>query len=351
MSGGSTADPLDLEVSAAIDRLAKGEATSARAREAMAAGGAKARKKKSHRSDTDGAALSTPATENVEHADMSDFSDTDSEPGTDWESDFSDGDADPKHKRVALDPKRIVLHEIDQRGAFTLPAEHAEYIRQQLSIEQPDDIVQRIVLEKLPVPENVQQPPRLDEYFRDLLAQQSMGHVRGTDTTLHRMQDNVRNILGPLTAAWTGLEAEKPDIEKMRQYTEKAIILVRKSFHDLTTMRRFQLIDAFKKSAARTKRLMSRVHCRKTTTLFGQGFEKRLIKMTKSGCPTKAVAKALRETPTKPNPPPRQWNEKPAWRDSKPAWRDQKPWQENKYRVNKSRGGQRGKRGFRGRGR
>ena len=165
------------------------------------------------------------------------------------------------------------------------------------------------------------------------------------------MQDNVRNILGPLTAAWTGLEAEKPDIEKMRQYTEKAIILVGKSFHDLTTMRRFQLIDAFKKSAARTKRLMSRVHCRKTTTLFGQGFEKQLIKMTKSGCPTTAVAKALRETPTKPNPPPRQWNEKPAWRDSKPAWRDQKPWQENKYRVNKSRGGQRGKRGFRGRGR
>ena len=345
MSGGSTVDPLDLEVNAAIDRLAKGEATSALAREAMAAVGAKVRNKKSHRGDTDGAALSTPANEILDHGYMSDFSDTDSEGGTDWESNGSDGDVDPKHKRVALNPKRIVLHEIDQRGAFTLPAEHAEYIRQQLSIEQQDDIVQRIVLEKLPVPENVQQPPRLDDYFRDLLSQQGMGHIRGTDTTLQRMQDNVRNILGPLTAAWTGLEAEKPDIENMRQHTEKAIILVGKSFHDLTTMRRYQLIDAFKKSAARTKRLLSRVHCRKTTTLFGKSFEKRLIKMTKSGCPTKAVAKALRETPSKPDPPARQWN------DSKPAWRDQKPWQENKYRINKSRRGQRGKRGSRGRGR
>ena len=163
MTGGSPIDPLDLERISAEERVAAGEATSEQVREAQSQADSyrKAKKKRPHRVSTQAAALSKTGNDLIEaQADLSDYSDTESEGGTDTESDFSDEDAEPKHERVALDPKRIVLKEIDQQGAFTLPAEHVEYIRQQLSTEQPDEMVQRIVLVKTPVPENIQQPPR-----------------------------------------------------------------------------------------------------------------------------------------------------------------------------------------------
>ena len=363
---GSPKDPLDLERLAAEERLASTPVGS----RTLAESHGKGKKKRTPAAYEEPAAhedrptatayeeaatlvsswytAGTPGQEN-QSGESDDESDVDTDSG-------SEDEAAPKRKRVSLDPKRIILHDIDKRVAFTLPLEQAEYIRQQLSIEQPDDIVQRIVLEKSPVPENIQQPPRLDDYFRDLLAEQGMGHARGIDTTLMRMQDNIRNILGPLTAAWSGLEEDHTTVEKMRlhnekmrQQTEKAVILVGKAFYDLTTMRRFSLIDALKKSASRTKRLLSRVQCKKSATLFGKSFEKKLIKMTKTGCPSKAVAQALRDTPAKPSTSARQHgNQSKTWNNPKP-WQP-KPWQESNYRVNKKRGSQRGRSG-RSRGR
>ena len=191
----SPKDPLDLERLVAEARLASTPVGS----QTLSEDRGKGKKKKNLTAYAEAAALSgVPMHELLDtNAGISEYSDIDLDLGTDTEIDSED-EADPGRKRVALDPKRIVISEIDQQGAFTLPLEQAEYIRQQLSFEQPDDIVQRILLEKSPVPENVQQPPRLDDYFRDLLAEQGMGHSRGIDTTLMRMQDNVRNILGPL---------------------------------------------------------------------------------------------------------------------------------------------------------
>ena len=145
------------------------------------------------------------------------------------DSDLDSEDENPRQHAIAIDPRRIDLLKVDQKGIFRLSDEKAEYIRRQLSTHLPDDVVKRLVLETAPVPANVQSTPQLDEYFKDLLREQNMGHARGMDATLQKMQENVRNILGPLTAVWADLELPTPDsitIEKMRDSAEMAVILV-----------------------------------------------------------------------------------------------------------------------------
>ena len=131
-----------------------------------------------------------------------------------------------------------------------------------------------------------------------------MDGTRGIDTTLMRMQDNVRNILGPLTAAWTGLEQDQPTIEKMREHnenmrqqTEKAIILVGKAFFDMTTMRRFSLIDALKKSASRTKRLLSRVQCKKISHTIRKVLREEADKDDEGGMPVESCRQGVTGRP------------------------------------------------------
>ena len=157
----------------------------------------------------------------------------DSEPETDGDSssdsESENEDEPPRRKSIVIDPRRIIVEKAVQAGSRRLGDEQAEYVRRQLSIHQPDDVIQSVALEPAPVPINIQASPKLDDYFRDLLAEQSMGHARGTDTNLMKMQDNVRNILGPLTVVWAGLETENPNIAKMREAAEQSVILVGKA--------------------------------------------------------------------------------------------------------------------------
>ena len=100
---------------------------------------------------------------------------------------------------MSLDPKRVQLDKMEMEEAYRLDPERAEYVRQQLTNHLSDSSVQRLILDRLPVPANIQPPPNLDHYFADALAANQMGHIKATDASLRRMQANVRNILGPMS--------------------------------------------------------------------------------------------------------------------------------------------------------
>ena len=107
------------------------------------------------------------------------------------------------------------------RQAKEAEHEKAEYIRQEMLTPKSDAEVKLLILEDTPVPDNVPRAPILDDYFGDALTSANMGHAKAKDVTLQRMQNNIRNILGPLTAVWTSLDqadtaSTAADIEKIR---------------------------------------------------------------------------------------------------------------------------------------
>ena len=260
---------------------------------------------------------------------------SDDEEGTGSESDASGDQTDDdmpeekaprKRKSIQLAPGRVSLQQLESAEAFRLDREKAEYVRQQMCLYQPDDGVQRLVIEKAKVPENVPNPPKLDDYFAEALAVAKYGHVKAHDSSLQRMQENVRNILGPLIAIWTSIDAtgDAPvPKEALRVSAERAILLTGKAFGDLEYVRRFALIDTFKKSTQKTKSFLKKAECTHGSTLFGKSFERKLRKLTKNGSSSQTVLKALREPPPAPQ---RQWNSPPPWKSAKRPINKTAPW-------------------------
>ena len=79
-------------------------------------------------------------------------------------------------------------------------------------------------MEECPIPANIDTPPKLDPYIKELLLDNNLKKVLFTDQTLFNIQTSIHNIMGPLSTMWLAAEEEKQSILSAEKDVENSSV-------------------------------------------------------------------------------------------------------------------------------
>ena len=103
-----------------------------------------------------------------------------------------------------------------------------------------------------PVPRNVPKAKIMDEYFVKLLEHQKKKKGIALDNTFKKIQSKILTIIGPLSKVWYTVEeslagvSKKFDGDKMLQYIDQTVLLIRQAFDSVFYSRRMNVLTGVK---------------------------------------------------------------------------------------------------------
>lgn len=136
--------------------------------------------------------------------------------------------------------------------------------------------------------------PKLGGEVKDQLKSKGKGSHYGAEKSLYKIQDQLLDVVGPLTCLWSDLlnKQAKVSSEVVLLLLQRAIVLLGNASHTVTIERRKV---AWAKMNPKLRGLGSEEYGNRGTDLFGPGFlekaskrievEKTLAKVTRSGQP------------------------------------------------------------------
>lgn len=202
--------------------------------------------------------------------------------------------------------------------SYDLPESLAEYIKQYMYVHIPDKTVKEKILLDNPVPKNIDAPPKVDLFIKDLLQENNMRRTLSLDQTLSNIQQGIHNIMGPLSTLWVAAEEEKAEIlsavdvspeekEKIKEMCnlfEQIVSLVGQASNKTVYYRRSYILESVVADSKRAKEILAEneeAFVKNDDTsdkgfLFGEKFEDKIAKLSKSKQKSKDVFTALNPT-------------------------------------------------------
>ena len=117
-----------------------------------------------------------------------------------------------------------------ERHMWALPVQLADYFNDLTREFFEDDDLRdgdgNPIKEVHPVPENIQKVPRLDNFIEQMWQKDSKKFLTENDHDVARIQERIRDVMGPLSKVWLTLEEVKKDvnyqvdIEEMAELTQ-----------------------------------------------------------------------------------------------------------------------------------
>ena len=108
--------------------------------------------------------------------------------------------------------KRFHIVSNEDQFKWDLPSELASYANTQFEKYIPEKSIHDAICEVHPVPNNLNQFKRMDEFSRDLLKEKNKNNSLAIDEILGNIQKRTLSVMGPLSKMWLKLEnAKKTD--------------------------------------------------------------------------------------------------------------------------------------------
>ena len=172
-----------------------------------------------------------------------------------------------------------------ERHAWSLPSDLADYYNEfSREFFEDDDLTNEKgfpIKEVNPVPENIVKVPKLDNFVEeDWRDKKSLSEG---DHDLARVQERIRDVMGPLAKVWLVLEDVKKDndteinIEELVEWTHHSVLLLAQAMNATTYKRRIDVLkNAHGSRGAATSILkkQSDILLKSGESLFGQEFKK-----------------------------------------------------------------------------
>ena len=168
---------------------------------------------------------------------------------------------------------------------WTLPPDLAGYFNDFVKEFYDDDDLRdedgNCIKEKHPVPENIQKVPKLDTFVEEDWKDKK--YLVEGDGDVARIQQRLRDVMGPLSKVWKTLEdvKKKPDtwvnIKELAQLTEHSILLLAQASNAATYKRRIDVLKVAhgsRHAATSALKRHSETLLKSGDDLFGQEFKK-----------------------------------------------------------------------------
>ena len=125
-----------------------------------------------------------------------------------------------------------VVPEKDKKK-WRLPEELADFCNENANKFKPDKDQVDTVTGDLPEPTNIVAVPKMDDFIASMLSTKGKNVVVDKDKDFIRIQNKIRDVMGPLTAAWkdielfrTGQTDESIQVDVLADQLQKSIIVL-----------------------------------------------------------------------------------------------------------------------------
>ena len=133
--------------------------------------------------------------------------------------------------------KRFTILNQDDQFKWVLPDDVAKYANSHFNQYVQERDLKKSILTEDPVPSNITEVKKLDEFMSHLLKENNQTSVCVIDTTLEKIQEKNIDVMGPLPKVWHVLESATtaPDdeadliIEDLLNLVQQTVLLVRKT--------------------------------------------------------------------------------------------------------------------------
>ena len=118
---------------------------------------------------------------------------------------------------------RFELGDSDDESSVCLPPDLENFVRKYLRKHVGDKAIKERVLTDNPVPRNVDQPPAVDIYIKELIKETVRGNrTLRVDGFLANIQEAIRNVLGPVTQLWVSAAKQRNELLAVEVSEDKA---------------------------------------------------------------------------------------------------------------------------------
>ena len=178
------------------------------------------------------------------------------------------------------------------KNSWVLPYELAHYYNKHSRVFIDDKDIKELVKEDLPVPDNIRQVPVIDNFVTATWESQNKNYMGDKDGDLVRVQNRIRDVMGPLSRVWNSIEnyraaeegeEEEMDIDMIAGQLQKSIMLLGQATNSVTYQRRMQVLKSVydQKTAKSMIKKHAKVLHKSTEDLFGDDFRKLLKDQSK----------------------------------------------------------------------
>ena len=164
----------------------------------------------------------------------------------------------------------------------------------------PEDSLKEAILCQNPVPDNLDNVKKLDDFLRDILKEKRKTNEQNIENVLEKLQRKTVDVMGPLSKIWNILERAKEaeedavqiSINDLLHYVEQTVLLLGQSSNAITYHRRLNVLGSVMNSQYQVKSMLKekasllQIH---DEYLFGKTFRNHIADTIKSKKQTKEI--------------------------------------------------------------
>ncbi|XP_066935624.1 uncharacterized protein [Clytia hemisphaerica] len=221
---------------------------------------------------------------------------------------------------------RVELDEEDEDSSVSLLKELEDYARKYLTKHFSDKSIKEKILTDCPVPSNVDKPPKLDIYIKELV-NETFGKAKTLriDGYMTHIQQSIRSIMGPVSQMWISVANEREalmssgDTDSEESKTElQRLEIISKTLDAVTALvgqasqrtsyyRRHLILESLFSDHKRAKVMLgdweTTLSENTTKDLFGNKFEEEICRSAKTKSKSKDVFKGMMKAGSSSNQP------------------------------------------------
>ena len=172
-------------------------------------------------------------------------------------SDSSDSDDSSSPKRKG---KKFDLFEVKtqkDKNKWELPQELAHFYNKNSRAFINEKDLDELVKEEYPVPNNIRDIPKMDDFITSMWETTNKGYMPDKDKDFERIQNRIRDVMGPLGSVWNTIETyrssleagventEPMDIDTMADSLQKSVMLLSQASNSVAYQRRVETLKSF----------------------------------------------------------------------------------------------------------
>ena len=151
----------------------------------------------------------------------------------------------------------------------------------------------KAVLNKSPVPENINPVKTLDDFVKDILKDKKKQKDLDFDNVLEKIQGRNQSVIGPLSKIWTAVEPARlsqedsveVNLKEIQEFVEQAVLLLGQASNSISYYKRFNMLLGPTNSPQQSKQILredSELLQKNDKNLFGKKFRENIWHTSKS---------------------------------------------------------------------
>ena len=164
----------------------------------------------------------------------------------------------------------------------------------------PEDSLKEAILWQNPVPDNLDNDKKLDDFLRDILKEKRKTNEQNIENVLEKPQRKTVDVMGPLSKLWNILERAKGaeedavqiSINDLLHYVEQTVLLLGQNSNAITYHRRLNVLGSVMTSQYQVKSILKEKASllqKHDEYLFGKKFRNHIADTIKSKKQTKEI--------------------------------------------------------------